>query len=67
MRDGSLPITRFKATAEAFGWTKRTDSPAAIEKLCQLRMAFCEYWLISILLPLTGLIAALPPWPRAGG
>ena len=39
MRDGSLPTTRLSTLLLALAWSKWTPWPAAIEKLCQLRMA----------------------------
>jgi len=44
MRDGSAPTTRFSATDWLLGCTKRTASPAAMLKLCQLRVACWLDW-----------------------
>ncbi len=44
MREGSLPSTRFSATAFAFGCTKRTPAFAPMSKLCQLRIALSLPW-----------------------
>ena len=37
--EGSLPTTRFSATAPAPGWTKFTAAPEPMLKLCQFRIA----------------------------
>src|ERR1035437_60249 len=49
MPEGSAPNTRLRITELLLGWLNRTDSPAAMLKLCQLIAAFCVDWLMSVL------------------
>ena len=68
MLDGSDPSTRFSATELLFGWTKRTDSPAATLKLCQLIAALWVDWLMTRLPgtpPMVALPAATTPFAGA--
>ena len=39
-----VPVTRFKVTAEAFGWLKLTVAFFPTLKLSQLTTARCEVW-----------------------
>src|SRR5450830_1858489 len=78
MLDGSAPSTRLRTTELLLGCTKRTASPDAMLKLCQLMTAFCVDWLMVVLpatvlmlappaatTPPTGSAKALPPKDRA--
>src|SRR5450830_1517311 len=78
MLDGSAPSTRFRVTELLLGCTKRTASPEATLKLCQLMTAFCVDWLMVVLpaavlmlappaatTPPAGPAKALPPKARA--
>src|SRR5450756_2458230 len=67
MLEGSAPSTRLSATELLFGCTNRTDSPAAILKLCQLSAAFCVDWLMTVLpAPVLMLAAPAATTPPAG-
>src|SRR5580658_1264444 len=46
MLDGLDPVTRLRATELLFGWANDTDSPWAMPKLCQSRIAF---WLVCLM------------------
>src|SRR5450830_1157622 len=59
MLDGSAPSTRLRTTELLLGCTKRTASPDAMLKLCQLMAAFCVDWLM-VVLPATVLMLAPP-------
>src|SRR5262249_6390471 len=65
----SLPMTRLRATAELFGWTKLTVSLGAIEKPCQLMTVDCDDWLMLVVVPLCAMLAepatTVPPFGSA--
>ena len=69
MLDGSEPSTRLSSTELLLGCSTRTDSPAAMLKLCQLMAAFWVDWLMVVLSALLLMLAApattAPPAGRA--
>ena len=66
--EGLLPSTRLSATLDAPGCRKRTHSDEPMEKLVQLRMAFCDAWSICSVCALGWETVAEPAatWPPVG-
>ncbi len=69
MLEGSGPVTRLRATALLLGWAKRTVSPWAMLKPCQLITAFWLDWVTVRSAPRVDTLAAPaatePPVGRA--